>query len=216
MELLILLLSFCLTIEYRQLSKYGSISISGTDEFYLRLDDFKSGDNVYIEVSYSTYWYFTNSYSFYYRQSNYLSDSEFSTYSFSYMSSSTSSTSNDRTTRYYTIKLTGNYQYLLFKFSATNSNTFTIKHSKVSITWIIITSISIFVGIIALIVIIRWCKRRAEESYTPTRMDDPLVSTTYPVVQPQIQPQIQPQPQPQPIYTQPGYQPYIVQPGYTY
>ena len=210
MELLILLLSFCFTLEYRQLYQFSSISISGTEYIYLRLDGFKSGDNVYIEVSYSTYWYYTNYYSLSYRQSNYLSDSEFTSYSFSSMSSSTSSTSNYKVTRYYTIKLAGNYQYLLFKFSATNSNTFTIRHSKVSVTWIIITSISIFVGIIALIVIIRWCRRRAKESYIPPRMDDPLVSTTYPVVQPQ------PQPQPQPIYTQPGYQPYIVQPGYTY
>ena len=108
--------------------------------------------------------------------------------------------------------MTGNYQYLLFQFSAKNSNTFTIKHSKVSITWIIITFISIFVGIIALIVIIRWCRRRAKESYIPPRMDDPLVSTTYPVVQPEPQPQQQPQP----TYTQPDYQPYVVQPGYTY
>jgi len=121
------------------------------------------------------------------------------------MSSSTSSESNYRKTRYYTIKLTGNYKYLLFKFSSSNYNTYTIKHSKTSATWIIILSISIIVGIIALIVIIRWCKKRASESYSPTRMDAPLVSP-YPGVQPQ----------PQPLYTQPGYQPYVVQPGYTY
>ena len=209
MKSLILLLLFCLTLEYRQLSQYGSISTSITENFYLRLDGFKSGDKVYIEVSYDTYWYSYNSYSISYRQSNYLSNSEFSSYTFSYMSSSSSSSSNYKNTRYYTIKLTGNYQYLLFKFSSYNSNTFTITHSKYSFTWIIILVISIFVGIIALIVIIRWCRKRATESYTPTRMDAPLVSP-YPGVQPQ------PQPQPQPLYTQPGYQPYVVQPGYTY
>ena len=211
MDLLILLLSFCLTLEYIELSQFGSIPIYiGFKTIYLRLDGFKSGDNIYIEVSYLSNWATLDVYSISYRQSNYLSDSEFSSYSFSDMEPITSSKSNDIKTRYYTIKLTGNYQYLLFKFSATNSNTFTINHSKVSAAWIIITSISIFVGIIALIVIICWCRRRAKESYIPPRIDDPLVSTTYPVVQPQIQPQ------PQPIYTQPGYQPYVVQPGYTY
>ena len=194
MDLLILLLSFCLTLEYIELSQFGSIPIYiGFKTIYLRLDGFKSGDNVYIEVSYLSNWATLDVYSISYRQSNYLSDSEFSSYSFSDMEPITSSKSNEIKTRYYTIKLTGNYQYLLFKFSA-DDHTYTIKHSKTSgisdtsDKGIITPIIIIIVLIIAVILIIRWCRRRAKESYTPTRMDTPLV-----------------QPQSQPKYTQPGY-----------
>ena len=70
MKLLILLLLFCLTLEYRQLSQYGSISTSSPANFYLRLDGFKSGDKVYIEVSYDNYWYY-DSYTISYRQTKF-------------------------------------------------------------------------------------------------------------------------------------------------
>ena len=83
------------------------------------------------------------------------------------------------------------------------SYSYTITHSKTSYAWIIIVSISAFVAIIALSVIIYWCKRRRLPDYA-NRIDDPLVRT-YPDVQPQ----------PQPIYVQPVYPTgYVVQPAY--
>ena len=70
MDLLILLLSFCLTLEYIELSQFGSIPIYiGFKTIYLRLDGFKSGDNVYIEVSYLSNWATLDVYSISYRQS---------------------------------------------------------------------------------------------------------------------------------------------------
>ena len=199
MKALILFLLFCLTLEYDQLSQYGSKLIYGASNFYLSLDGFKSGDKVYIEVSYDTYYYY--SYSFYYRESNYCSESDFSNSYFSSLKSGTTSTSNYQRTTYYTIKLNGNYKYLLFKFSG-SPIWYTIRHSKSSPTWIIIVCISAFVAIVATAVIIYWCRRRSLPDYA-SRLDGPLVSP-YPVVQPQPQP---------PIYTQPGYQPYV-QSGY--
>ncbi len=70
MDLLILLLSFCLTLEYIELSQFGSIPIyRGFKTIYLRLDGFKSGDNVYIEVSYFSNLATLDAYSISYRQS---------------------------------------------------------------------------------------------------------------------------------------------------
>jgi hypothetical protein len=199
MKALIMLLLFCLTLEYEQLSQYGSKVIHGSSYFYLSLAGFKSGDKVYIEVSYDSYYYF--SHSIYYRQSNSYFDSEFSSNSFILMTSGTTSTSNNKHTKYYTIKLNGNYNYLLFKFSG-DSTWFTIRHAKSSPTWIIIVCISALVAIVATAVIIYWCRRRSLPDYA-SRVDGPLVSP-YPIVQPQPQP---------PIYTQPVYQPYV-QSGY--
>ena len=138
MKALILFLLFCLTLEYDRLSQYDSKVIYGSGNFYLSLSGFKSGDKVYIEVSYDSFFYETHS--IYCRQSNYYSDSEFS-YSFTLLTSGTTSTSNNKHTTYYTIKLNGNYNYLLFKFVG-SSTWFTIKHAKSSPTWIIIVCIS--------------------------------------------------------------------------
>ena len=202
MKALIILLLFCLTLEYEQLSQYGSKVIHGSSYFYLSLAGFKSGDKVYIEVSYDYSYYYYYSYSFYYRESNSYYDSEFSNSNlFTPLTSGTTSTTNNKQTKYYTIKLKGNYNYLLFRFSG-GSTWYTIKHAKSSPTWIIIVCISAFVAIIATAVIIYWCRRRSIPDYS-SRVDGPLVSP-YPIVQPQPQP---------PIYTQPVYQPYV-QSGY--
>ena len=119
-----------------------------------------------------------------------------------YYISTQKSTSKSKKTDYYTIKLTGNYDYLLLKFSG-GSTWYTIRHTKSSLSWIIIVCISAFVAIVATAVIFYWCRRRSMPDYE-TRVDAPLVSP-YPVVQPQPQP---------PVYAQPGYQPYIVQSSY--
>ena len=188
MKLLILILSFCLTLEYyHQLSQYKSISFYGSDNFYLNLDGFKSGDKIYIELSFDTYWY-TSSFSFYYKQSNYLSDSEFTSGSFTLMRSNVNSESGYYETKYYTITLSGNYKYLLFKFSGGSNVYYTVKHSKTSATWIIFTVIGVLVMIIAIVVIIQWCRRRMREKEAAEAL----------VPSPQPQPQIALQPQPQP------------------
>ena len=59
MKILILLLLFCLTLEATKLSQYGSRTFSGYDNLYLSLKGFKSGDKVYIEVSYNPYLYYS-------------------------------------------------------------------------------------------------------------------------------------------------------------
>ena len=201
MKVLIFLLLICLSLEYIKLNQYSSTTIYGSDDFYLSLSGFKSGDKVYIEVSYNSY--ISYSHTIKYKQSNSHFNSDFNDlYSFTYMISGSTSTSNYKKTTYYTIKLTGNYDYLLFKFSGGNT-WFTIKHTRSSPTWIIIVCVSALVAIVATAVIFYWCRRRSVPDYA-TRIDDPLVST-YPVVQPQPQP---------PVYVQPAYQPYVVQPGY--
>jgi hypothetical protein len=55
MKALILFLLFCLTLEYDRLSQYDSKVIYGSGNFYLSLSGFKSGDKVYIEVSYDSF-----------------------------------------------------------------------------------------------------------------------------------------------------------------
>jgi len=206
MKVLILLLLFCLTLEQNQLSQYGSISISqsSTFKFYLNLNGFKSGDKVYIEITYYDYSIYVATPTLKYRQSNSYSSSEFSSY-FTPISWSSSSSSNYKRTKYYTIKLNGNYNYLLFYFTGDYHTYYTIKHSSSSPTWIIIVCVSALVAIVATAVIFYWYKRYRSTPDYASRVDDPL---TYPVVQPQPQ---------TPVYTQPTYptyQPYVVQPGY--
>ena len=115
MYLLILLLLFCLSLEYKQLYQNNSTTIYGSDNFYLSLDGFKSGDKVYIEISYDSYFYYSPTIQ--YKQSNYSSDNEFNSNSFSNMSSETITTTNSKKTHNYSIKLNANYKYLLFKFA---------------------------------------------------------------------------------------------------
>jgi len=205
MKVLILLLLFCLTLEQYQLSQYGSISISqsSTFKFYLNLNGFKSGDKVYIEIIYYDY-YLSATPSLRYRQSNSYSSSEFSS-PFTFITPSSSSSSNYQRTKYYTIKLNGNYNYLLFDFTGEYRTYYTIKHAASSPTWIIIVCVSAFVAIVATAVIFYWYKRYRSTPDYASRVDDPL---TYPVVQPQPQTQVYTQP------TYPTYQPYVVQPGY--
>ena len=51
MKVLIFFLLFSLTLGSIQLYQNSSISIFGSDNFYLNLDGYKSGDIVYIDVS---------------------------------------------------------------------------------------------------------------------------------------------------------------------
>lgn len=203
MKLLILLLSICFTLEIiQQLPQNSYVYTNGNQNFYLDLNGYKSGDNVYIEITYNDYNYPTILLQ--YRQSNYYSTQDFS-YPFSTKSSYSSSLVNYKRTYYYSITLNGNYKYLLLNVDLRNNYSYyyTITHSKSSYAWIIIVSISAFVAIVALSVIIYWCKRRHLPDYA-NRIDDPLVRT-YPDVQPQ----------PQPIYVQPVYPTgYVVQPAY--
>ena len=196
MKVLILFLLFCLTLEERELYQYSFINIYGSEDFYLKLNGFKSGDTVYIEVTYYDTW---SSYS---PSINYLLTNSFSDFLksnlFSSLSWSSSSSSNSKRTRYYKIKMNGNYNYLLFKFSGSYTTWYTVKHTKSSPTWIIVGAVSSFVIIACIVIIICWCRRRSMPDYAP-RVDGPLISP-YPVVQPQPQPV---------VYTQPTYHPYV-------
>ena len=196
MKILILLLLFCLTLEQKQLPQYSSISLYPPNSFYLNLKGFKSGDKVYIKVSYYET-LFSYSPSITYRLSNDNYNTDFSN-PFSSLSSSSYSTTNSQKTLYYTIKLNGNYNYILFKLDGYHSTWYTITHTKSSPTWIIVGCVSGFVIIACIVIIICWCRRRSMPDYAP-RVDGPLISP-YPVVQPQPQPV---------IYTQPSYHPYV-------
>ena len=128
MKLLILLLLFCISLEIRELPKYGSISFFGTQFIYLNLDGFKSGDNVSFHLN------CTNpKYSIQYRESNSFSDNDFKNYSFSSLSSFNRVAYNNNNpydnTNDFTINLTGNYKYLLLKVVA-NNDWFTIVNKK--------------------------------------------------------------------------------------
>ena len=65
MKFLTLLLLFCITLEIREIPKYGSISFFGTQYIYLNLDGFKSGDNVSFHLNCTS-----PKYSIQYRESN--------------------------------------------------------------------------------------------------------------------------------------------------
>ena len=207
MELLILILSFYTTLEIQQLSQYSYITFSEEEDFYLNLDSFKIGDKVYIEVSYDTNDFYY--YSFYYKQSNYSSENDFKSYrTFKSISTEDSTKSKDIETKYYTITLSGNYNYLLFKFIGGTDILYTIRHSRTSFTsssnWKIIAVISIIVGIIVLILIIHWCRtKKGNNSPDIESIDSPIesIETTLTIEKPSLTP----------LYTQPGFQPYVVQ-----
>ena len=196
MKILILLLLFCLTLEQSQLPQYSSISLYPPNSFYLNLKGFKSGDKVYIKVSYyETLYNYSPSISYKLSNNNY--DNNFPNQSSSLRYSSYSTT-NSQKTLYYTIKLSGNYNYILFQLNGHHDTWYTITHTKSSPTWIIVGCVSGFVIIACIVIIICWCRRRSMPDYAP-RVDGPLISP-YPVVQPQPQPV---------IYTQPSYHPYV-------
>ncbi len=125
MKVLILLLLFCLTLEAMKFNQFSSISISGSNNFYLSLDDFKSGDNVDIEVT----CYFNSGlrFSIQYCQSNSYNDSDFNSCSFTSMSPRIINKKDPKITHYYTIKLNEDSKYLLFKFLGA-STYYTIKN----------------------------------------------------------------------------------------
>jgi hypothetical protein len=224
MKLIILLFSFYLTLESLKLPKYGSLSFYGSENIYLQLDGFNSGQNVIFHLN------STNSQcSIQYRESNSFSDSEFINYSFLSLSSYSRVTINDKLSIDFTIKLTGNYNYLLLKVTG-NPYWFTISNKENStytsdkgntnedissselkkafkstfFVLILMICIPVFIIIIVITLIICClCKSRSGPDYA-SRIDSPLIPS-YPGVQPQPQPI---------IYTQPGYQPYVVQQGY--
>ena len=126
MKFLTLLLLFCITLEIREIPKYGSISFFGTQYIYLNLDGFKSGDNVSFHLN------CTNpKYSIQYGESNSFTDSDFRNYSFSSLSSFNRVSNYDNTinTNDFTINVTGKYKYLLLRVIA-NNNWFTIVNKK--------------------------------------------------------------------------------------
>lgn len=126
MKFLTLLLLFCITLEIREIPKYGSISFFGTQYIYLSLDGFKSGDNVSFHLNCTS-----PKYSIQYRESNSFLDSDFRNYSFLSLSSFNRVSNYDNTinTNDFAINVTGNYKYLLLRVIA-NNNWFTIINKK--------------------------------------------------------------------------------------
>ena len=202
MKAFILLLLFCLTLEQIELHQNSSISISHCESinFYLSLNGFKSGDDVEIKCKY----YYTKSYEntpkIKYRQSNSISTNEFAS-NFTDISHYWSIISDNKITSYYTIKLDGNYSYLLFKFTGSYGIEYTIKHGNDSPAWTIIVCVSTFVSLVGIAITLYWYRRNRNKPDHASRIDDPLVSSY---------PEVQPQPQ-TPVYVQPTYQPYDVQ-----
>ena len=110
------------------------------------------------------------------------------------MSTKTHSKSNRNIrTDFYTIKLSGNNKYLLFKFKGSNDS-FNIIHSGVSFETELISLIIFFVAFIALCLIIERWRKRIKKDLPPKIYTLPLLP---------INPEDQPQSQP--LYTQTGY-----------
>jgi len=236
MKLLILILSFYLTLGYKELPKYSSTSFNDSENFYFKLDGFKSGDNIYFRLTSN------NSQSLIqYKESNFLSEKE---YIDSFLPAVYFITINNYFIIYdFTIKLNGNYKFLLLKFSG-ESSLFTIENKKNeydskieiyntknetspsknqtgsstdsnsktksiyldNIIIIIIISFIIFLAIIIIPIILVIC-------YLCKRKSSPDYANRIDSPLVPSYPAVQPQPQ-STIYAQPGYQPYVVQPGY--
>ena len=144
----------------QELYKYNILTFFCSIDIYLKLEGFKNGDKLYFEISCPN----SNCPSIFYSESNLNSVP----IQYSNMKSLFTSTYSEK--YYFTIKLTENYNYLLFKIIGFNEN-YTIRHirrdnndsfNSISndIKAIIFSGIG-FVIIICLAIIILWCRKRA-------------------------------------------------------
>lgn len=176
-----------ISISPTKLQKYGSVQVYGNTFVYLELDGFKKGDKIYIQVSFNLPGYYLeeDSLSLLYEETN---DNTVATTPSSQRTSKMSR-SGSSYTFYYSIKLQGNYNYLLIKspvivYSGTDTEIttlYTIKHTKYDyFIIIIIVVVVVVILIIAAIVGFRIYRRRklaAESGPTTTAPLQPYYNT---------------------------------------
>ena len=199
--ILFLLINSSLEYYGLQLEQYGSSTVTDRSVLFLSLNNFKSKDTLYFEVSfYSTYNYSSISLGFW-ENNNY----NYNSYqNFNNMISQLYSTKGNTYTFYfsYTLKENKDYLLILTPIRANGITYFTLKHvkelsynaKKGNIVGGIICIVIDTIIIIALNIILCRCKRKNEESLRK------LVESTN-----TNQPQYSNQPaftQPQPLYDQ--------------
>ena len=132
------------------LQQYGSDTRTGPNYYYLSLDGFKEGDNIYIKLS------FNNGNSYRTIQLGYYESNDFSSDSLSYLkyfNSYSKSKSGKSFTFYFTIELTKSAKYLLlatptFKDKLDTSVTITHTKSNFIATLLLIIFGAIFLALI--------------------------------------------------------------------
>lgn len=200
-----------------ELPQYGKVYVYGHNYVYLSLDGFKSGDKVYLKVSFNNgHTLVNNRLSIFYVET----DSTSTTSGLTTYTSESYSISNYDHTFYYTITLKNNYQYLVIrspKITYSNSDEevttlYTIEHTKSNVLVIVIVFIVIIILAIVAFFIFRYVRRKAQDaliqptySNQPAYTNQPAYSNQPAYVPPSGYPQTQPQPQPQPQYYQSGY-----------
>ena len=210
--LLISLISLSLeSTDIREIPYYGKITVQSNSYLYLYNSNFKSGQKIYLKLSFSN-GYNNDNFYIYTHESYDRSESSFRD-SFTTIYSYSSSNYNMQYTFYYSITLSTYSSYLLIKVPDVikgPSTSITVEHTSTtnngSSTTISFTpkkndfifgGVGIAVIIICVIIIFLWCKRRASE--TVGIIDAPLV----------------PSYQVQPAYVQPTYvQPAVGAPVY--
>ena len=117
--LFILLLGLSFGNKIFEIKKYDEISISGENYIYIKLDDYKSGDNIYFEISHDNYTSHGNSSThtivIYYLEDNYNNKEAFSKPFEKYISNSSIVNGTCSNNHYVSIILKNNYKYLLIK-----------------------------------------------------------------------------------------------------
>lgn len=154
-----------------ELPQYGEVEADGGAFVYMKLDGFKKGDKIYIELSFDIG-----------RVSN---DYSLSIIYFFSMELTTPGTPKDYESRsyyesgtfytfYYTIELTDDYKYLVIEapplkdgYGRSLNVHYKVKHTKGSKVGLIMLIVFIVIFVIAILVIIIHCirKRKANEAY---------------------------------------------------
>lgn len=153
---------------YNELPQYGEIKASDRSFIYMKLNGFKKGDKIYIELSFDN-GYTSPDYSLelLYKETNDL-DNIGSTFN---ISKSYKFYESDYSTFYsftFKIELSGDYNFIVFvmpsfsdpKTKKNISTTFTVRHTKESKVGLIMLIIFICFIVIAIVVCALWCVRR--------------------------------------------------------
>jgi len=195
--ILFLLINSSLEVYYAsELPQYDTVTVTESKAFYLSLDNFKSKDTLYFELSFDKN-YKDNSISLGFLENNYHFFSYY--YDFNLISSKSYSIEGNTYTLYFTYTLKGNKKYLLILTPDLGNKyiQFTLKHAKEyakekkgDIVGGIICIVVDVILFIALNIILCRCKRKNEELVPYTNVNNSTY-TSQPVFT-----------QPQPLYDQ--------------
>jgi hypothetical protein len=146
-----------------ELPQYGEVKVYGGSIVSLSLEGFKKDDNVYLEFSFDNGYYLKDDS----LTIDYLESDEIVTKgSVKYLNSNGHSLVNTKYTLYFTIKLSGDFKYLVFgvprikdSYGSYITTYYTIRHTKSSAVTLIIVFVIIIV-VIVVIAILFYCYRR--------------------------------------------------------